>query len=146
MEIFDKRNFKTYTSLEFFSVKAKPMTKDEAIKTGVIQDPSLYQRYKDGTDGYCVYYNNGLTSWESKEEFESYYNAGNTRFDRICTEEYKELNKRISNLYKFISSEEFYKLDSYDQKLLQDQGKVMTKYSKILNVRINRMKRERYKQ
>lgn len=63
--------FKLYTRTIF--LKAKLMTKEEAIKSNVINS-TFSQFYKNwGTDGYCVLLDNNKMDWIPKDYFEKYY-------------------------------------------------------------------------
>jgi thymidylate synthase ThyX len=53
------------------------------------------------------------------------------------SEEYVELSQRIKKLKRFLESEEFEKLDKFNQKLLVKQVNAMRDYKNILTTRID---------
>ena len=63
--------FKAYTRTVF--LKAKPMTKDEAIKSNIINS-NYSPFYKNwGDDGYCILFDNNKMDWMPKDYFEQNY-------------------------------------------------------------------------
>lgn len=84
-------NFKSYTGTK--TVKAQPMTAEEAQKSGArITDDTVAEN--DGRPGYLVEYPDGYRSWSPKEIFDAAYRLSETYVDRMKIE-LEQLRNRI---------------------------------------------------
>ena len=95
---------------------------------------------ENGDDlGYLLINEDGSICWKPKEEIEKYSMPCESFYDRLLIEQ-KELNTRMVGLDKFSTTEKFKELPKESRQDLLIQLNAMKNYSKILGVRIMKLK------
>ena len=120
------------------TIKACPMTLGEAEKElGRHIDTSAVEK-REETPGYLVEYGedgDNYRSWSPKDVFEKAYRVSETFIDRMYIEK-DELKSRYLKGKEFTFTQQFQKLDMYQQKLLMEQLEAMERYLYTLSRRI----------
>lgn len=124
------------------TVKAEPMSMSEAYERKLLKEGvKPYECEKDKA-GYLVEYEDGYQSWSPADVFEKAYRVAETPLDRMQIEHEEELNRQLQGK-KFISSEQFSRLNYIAKVLLSAQNQTQHEYCSILYDRIKQMSNKR---
>lgn len=115
------------------TVKAAPMTRQDAGEKGLIRNYDPNCTDSNGDDGYIVEYPDGYRSWSPAKVFEEAYKVSETHIDRMKIE-LADLNEKIYKATKAIYTPDMINADC--RCALKEQLSAMREYAEILYWRI----------